>query len=61
MTMKGTNSITFLSHNDFISAENYEACTAIVPAFQNQLLEIVRQYEDFRKIKRVFLFKEAQL
>jgi len=35
--MKGVNFITFLSHNDFVSAKNYEACTAIVPAFQNQL------------------------
>lgn len=37
MTMKGMNFITFLSHYDFVSAKNYEACTAIVPAIQNQL------------------------
>lgn len=37
MTMKGVNFITFLSHYDFVSVKNYEACTAIVPAIQNQL------------------------
>lgn len=63
MTMKGANSITFLSHDDFISFQLKIMKHALLffPLFRINCMEIVRLYDDFRKIKGVFLFKELQL
>lgn len=61
MTMKGVNSITFLSHDDFISGKNYEACTAIVATFQNQLHGNCQTVQWFQKNKRSASFQRTTI